>query len=94
MEKVKEKLRTVTFLTREQVDYLDKMGKDALFYQGRKLSRAEILSELVDFLMHSGIDIKKLDFKNEQKPIEEVLEKINTWYQNGKGEKDAPKIMR
>ncbi len=55
------KLRTVTFLTREQIDFLDKLGKDALFYKGSKLSRAHILAELVDLLMELGIDVKQID---------------------------------
>lgn len=65
MTPVKEKLRTVTFLTREQIDYLDKLGKDALFYQGKKLSRTQILSELVNVLMALGISKKDLNLKNE-----------------------------
>jgi len=42
--------RVVTFLNREEVDFLDKIGKDALFSTGLKLSRAKILSWLVDFI--------------------------------------------
>ena len=84
MERAIDKLRTVTFLSREQIDYLDKMGKDALFFQGKKLSRSEILSELVDFLMHSGVDIKKVDFTENKKPIEGLLEKINTCIEKDK----------
>lgn len=61
----KEKIRTVTFLTREQIDFLDKVGKDALFYEGYKLSRAHILSDLVNILMKLGIDIKTIDLSKE-----------------------------
>ncbi|MEW6100839.1 MAG: hypothetical protein AB1481_00900 [Candidatus Omnitrophota bacterium] len=42
--------RVVTFLSRDEVDFLDKMGKDALFSTGTKLSRAKILAWLVDFI--------------------------------------------
>jgi len=62
---IKEKIRTVTFLSREQIDFLDALGKDALFSQGIKLSRVKILSELVDLLMELKIDIKELDLKKE-----------------------------
>jgi len=43
MEQIKDKIRTVTFLGRKQIDFLDNLGKDALFYRGYKLSRAQIL---------------------------------------------------
>lgn len=62
---IKEKIRTVTFLSREQIDFLDTLGKDALFSQGIKLSRVKILSELVDLLMELKINIKELDLKEE-----------------------------
>ncbi|MBI4355333.1 MAG: hypothetical protein HY597_02630 [Candidatus Omnitrophica bacterium] len=42
--------RVIAALNREQVDFLDKLGKDALFSSGVKLSRTEILSAMVDIL--------------------------------------------
>lgn len=42
--------RVIASLNREQVDVLDKIGKDALFSSGVKLSRTEILSALVNVL--------------------------------------------
>lgn len=42
--------RVVTFLDRSQVDYLDKMGKDALFSTGVKFPRTRIISALIDLL--------------------------------------------
>ncbi len=42
--------RVVTFLNREEVDFLDKLGKDALFTTGVKLSRARLIAWLVDFM--------------------------------------------
>jgi hypothetical protein len=41
--------RVVTFLNRDEVDFLDKIGKDALFSTGLKVSRAKLISWLVDF---------------------------------------------
>ena len=61
MMQVKEKLRAVTFLSRQQIDFLDKLGKDAFFYEGKKLSRSHIISELVNFLMDFGISIKNIN---------------------------------
>ena len=46
--------RVITFLTREEVDFLDKVGKDALFSAGSKLSRSKIISAIVNV-------IRKLD---------------------------------
>lgn len=40
--------RVVTFLNRGEVDFLDKLGKDALFSTGLKLSRAKLIAWLVD----------------------------------------------
>jgi hypothetical protein len=64
----------VTFLNREEVDFLDKLGKDALFSTGAKLSRAKILSWLVEFakkLNITGENIKsEKDFESR---FEEIL---------------------
>jgi hypothetical protein len=64
-KKNKDYVSTVTSLTREQIDYLDKLGKDAHFEYGHKLSRARILSELVKLLMQLGVRIKDIDLKKE-----------------------------
>jgi len=42
--------RVVTFLDRIQVDYLDKLGKDALFSMGVKFPRTRVISALIDLL--------------------------------------------
>lgn len=42
--------RVVTFLDRNQVDYLDKLGKDALFSTGVKFPRTRVISSLIDLL--------------------------------------------
>jgi len=55
----------VTFLNREQIDCLDKVGKDSFFKYGRKLSRSKILSELVDLLMRIEPYVEKLDLSDE-----------------------------
>jgi hypothetical protein len=38
------------------MDYLDKLGKDALFSAGFKLSRAKLIAWLVDFMKQLNID--------------------------------------
>jgi hypothetical protein len=42
--------RVIALLNREQVDYLDQLGKDAQFSSGTKLSRTQILAALVNAL--------------------------------------------
>ena len=42
--------RVIAALDREQVDYLDRLGKDAQFSSGIKLSRTQILAAMVNAL--------------------------------------------
>lgn len=56
--------RVVTFLNREEVDFLDKLGKDALFSTGLKLSRAKLIAWLVDFM--KDLNIKAENIKTEK----------------------------
>lgn len=48
--------RVVTFLNRDEVDFLDKMGKDAFFSTGMKLSRAKLIAWLIYFLEKLGLN--------------------------------------
>lgn len=59
--------RVVTFLNRDEVDFLDKLGKDALFSTGLKLSRTKLIAWLIDFM-------KKLNVNGENIKSEEDLE--------------------
>jgi hypothetical protein len=52
--------RVVTFLNRDEVDFLDKLGKDAFFSSGSKVSRAKLISWLVDMLKGLNIDGKNI----------------------------------
>ena len=63
--KDKDHVQAVTSLTRAQIDYLDKLGKDAHFEYGHKLSRSQILSELVRLIMELGVRIKDIDLTKE-----------------------------
>ena len=42
--------RVIAALNREQVDYLDRLGKDAQFSSGIKLSRTQVLAAMVNAL--------------------------------------------
>ena len=57
--------RVITFLTREEVDFLDKVGKDALFSAGAKLSRSKIISAMVNVLRKLNINGSGLSSKKE-----------------------------
>jgi len=48
--------RVVAFLNRTEVDYLDKLGKDALFSTGLKISRAKLIAWFVDFMQDLHIN--------------------------------------
>jgi len=69
--------RVVTFLNRDEVDFLDKMGKDAFFSSGSKVSRAKLISWLVDML--KGLNINGENIKTEadlERRIVEALQHI------------------
>jgi hypothetical protein len=83
MKKGQEPLKhkVVTFLGREEMEFLDKLGKDALFSTGYKLSYNDILKGLVDLAMDSQMDAKNVHSEKELEEkmlqkIKETLEKI------------------
>ena len=53
--KISQGHRVVTLLSREQIDFLDKISKEALFSTGLKLSRVKIISAFVNALRELGI---------------------------------------
>ncbi|MDD4940904.1 MAG: hypothetical protein PHS64_04535 [Candidatus Omnitrophica bacterium] len=63
--------RVVTFLNRDEVDYLDKLGKDALFSSGSKLSRAKLIAWLVDML--KGLQINGENLHSEKDLEERIM---------------------
>jgi hypothetical protein len=72
----KEKIqRVVTFLNRAEVDFLDKLGKDALFSAGFKVSRAKLIAWLIDIL--KGLNIDGKNIKSEQDLEIRILEGLN-----------------
>ena len=54
-EPQRTKHRVVTFLDRDQVDWLDRIGKDALFSTGAKFPRTRIIAGLIDFLQWTNV---------------------------------------
>ena len=45
------KARLIAMISREEMDFIDKLAKDALFSTGRKLSRTDVVSAHID-VMH------------------------------------------
>ncbi|MFH0806806.1 MAG: hypothetical protein V2A57_00100 [Elusimicrobiota bacterium] len=63
--------RVVTFLNRNEVDFLDKIGKDALFSTGVKLSRAKLIAWLIDLM--KKLNISGENIKSEQEFEERIF---------------------
>jgi hypothetical protein len=53
-----------------------------MFSKGAKLSRVEILSEMVSFLMKSGVELQKLDLNHEHL-AEGILKQIQEHCKEG-----------
>ncbi|MDD5347034.1 MAG: hypothetical protein PHT59_00295 [Candidatus Omnitrophica bacterium] len=74
-EKLHEKnQRVVTFLNRDEVDFLDKLGKDALFTAGTKLSRARLIAWLVDIL--KGLNISGENLKDQRDLEQKIMQSL------------------
>ena len=71
------KHRVITMLDRKELDFLDKLGKDALFSTGHKLSYNEILRGLIDFSIDVGLSASNIDSAKalEEKLLQQILKK-------------------
>ncbi len=67
--------RVITMLNRNEMDFLDKLGKDALFSTGHKLSYSEILRALIDFAMEIGVSGERVDSPDTFKRVVEQRSK-------------------
>ena len=72
----KQMHRVVTFLDRGQVDFLDKLGKDALFSTGVKFPRTRIISALIDLLRKSNVSGEGI--RSEQDLEEKLVSKLSS----------------
>jgi len=66
--------RVITMLNRQELDFLDKLGKDSLFSSGHKLTHNEILKVLINLAMEMGISVEKIGSREDLK--ERLMEKI------------------
>ncbi|MDD5449107.1 MAG: hypothetical protein PHO42_00715 [Candidatus Omnitrophica bacterium] len=69
--------RVITFLTREELDYIDKLSKDSLFTTGTKLPKAKIIEAMVEACMKKGVTGENIHSKEElmNKIFEEIARK-------------------
>ena len=67
--------RVIAFLDRDEVDYIDRIGKDALFTSGSKLSRVKIIKAAVDTIIQLGVSGKKIGSVKEFE--KEILRKMD-----------------
>lgn len=76
--KTNERLeRVIALLNREDIDYLDSIGKDALFTKGAKLSRIKIIRAMIESMKQMDIDGKDVGSFEELK--KEILKKAASY---------------
>jgi len=77
--------RVIASLNREQVDYLDKIGKDAQFSSGIKLSRTQILAAMVNALKRLSLTGEGVTTAEqfEQRIVDAMMHKIRGARRNG-----------
>jgi len=56
MENKLNKHRVVTFMTRQELEFLDKLEKDMMFSTGKHIPRSQIIQDLAELLSRSGMD--------------------------------------
>ena len=78
------KHRVITMLDRNELEFLDKLGKDALFSTGHKLSYSEILRGLIDFSIEIGLCANMVDSREGLK--KKILQQAVPWGQKVKKE--------
>lgn len=78
---MKDKLtthRVVTFLTREELEFLDKLERDMMFSTGTHIPRSKIIEDMVDILRQTHLDATGIkDNQQLEQKIIDALTKIN-----------------
>lgn len=78
MEGKAETRRVVTFLTREELDFLDRMEKDMLFSNCKHVSRSKILEDMAELLAKT--QMSAIGVKNNQELMQRMIEAISKMY--------------
>ena len=95
MEKQDKNIKThrvITMLDRKEMDFLDKLGKDALFSTVHKLSYNEVLKGLIDVAMEAGVSGERIDsFESLKEKLKENIQDYvrQLKVREGKNEKTA-----
>lgn len=70
--------RVVTFLTREELEFLDKLEKDMMFSTGRHLSRSQILQDMAELLSRTKMNAVGIKSDDElKKKIQEAISRMS-----------------
>lgn len=80
--------RVVTFLTREELEFLDKLEKDMMFSTGKHISRSQILQDMAELFTKTRMNAKNV--KNDQELEERMLEAIARMNQQKQGQQNIP----
>ena len=67
--------RVVTFLTREELEFLDKLERDMMFSTGTHIPRSKIIEDMVDILRQSQMNATGI--KDNQQLETKIIESIN-----------------
>src|SRR3989339_672813 len=65
--------RVVTFLTREELDFLDKLEKDVMFSSGKYISRSQILQDMAELLAKTKMNATGI--KNKEQKLKSLYTK-------------------
>ncbi len=77
--------RVVALLTRDEIDFIDRLSKDALFSTGHKLSRTDVIRALIDVIkindfngngVHSKLELEKKLLSVMKVPLPESMHRI------------------
>ena len=60
-----KKARLIAMISREEMDFIDRVGKDALFSTGKKLSRTEVVSAILDVVAQLPITGRNIHSEQE-----------------------------
>ncbi len=69
--------RVVALLNKDQIEFLNRLSVDAFFSTGRRLTKVDIVSALVDAAMQ--LEISGIGIKSREELIEKIISEIQTF---------------
>lgn len=73
--------RVVTFLSREELEFLDKLEKDVMFSTGKHISRSQILQNMAEILARTRMNATGV--KDSQELERRMIEAISRMNRQG-----------